>query len=678
MLKVGALVLALLWTLVAAFGLVWNFRKEQQETLEMARVQARAMAEKMIGYRHWNASHGGVYVEMSPTTPPNPYLADVPEREVVTPSGRILTMVNPAYMLREVFQLEQSLLGLTGRITSLRPINPANAPDAWERAALEQLELGEEEVAGVVEGGQGGFLRLMRPLQTSADCLKCHASQGDEIGSLRGGLSVSVTIAPLYEIRRPNMWLAMLGTVLFWLLGLAIIVGGGWRLNAQARQRRAAEDRVTFLDQYDRLTGLPNKRTVLATLEIELARARKKERPFCLILVDIDGFRKINNALGHGRGDQLLLQAGDRLAAVVGGRGIVGHFGSGAFPLMLPHVGGTVEAGHVIQELLSTFKEPFMIDGQEVFMTLCCGITLFPADGDDAGRLLQNAAGAMHSAKAKGKGSFSFFAPAMNDQAMEQMQLESELRRALESDELILHYQPQVDAGSGRVIGAEALVRWQHPRLGLLMPDRFLSVAEESGLMLALGDWVLGAACQQLRAWKEQGGPLLPVAINLSASQFQQDGLVRHFEQTLSFFEVNPRHLVIEVTESTLMTDTAQALSTMERLKQLGLRLSIDDFGTGYSSLSYLKHLPIDSLKIDQSFVRDLPQDADSRSIVAAILALAESLNLNILAEGVETSDQLEFLRDKGCVNIQGFLFSRPLSADAFTAWVDKRSNPPV
>lgn len=673
LLKVGTLLLALIWTLLAVAGLYWTQRKEERETVGLAKVQARALAEKMVVYRHWNARHGGVYVEADADTPPNPYLADFPERDVRTPSGRLLTMVNPAYMLREVFQLEASLLGLSGRITSTRPINPANTPDAWEKVALGRLADGEKEVAAVMGGDAGDFLRYLLPLRTEAECLKCHAHQGYEVGALRGGLSVSVAIAPLREVRRPRLWLAHAGTGFFWFVGLGIILGGGWRLDRQARRRNRAEARVRFLDHHDYLTLLPNKSAFLAELEQEIARSRLQESGFALLLVDIDGFKKINQALGHGRGDSLLRQVGEKLRRRVGERGLVGHFGAGAFPVLLPSPSAMSEAGQLARELIEAFQVPFIIDGQEIFISCGCGITCFPGDGEEGQTLLQNAAGALHAAKNRGRGEISYYAPEMNARALERMRLENDLRRALDGDELLLYYQPQLDADSGRVIAAEALIRWRHPHLGLIAPDHFVSVAEEGGLSLALGDWVVKAACRQLQAWRQQGRVPLPVAINLSVSQFHRPGLDDYMRLKVEEAGIAPADIILEVTEGALMSHTHPVLSAMDSLKELGFRIAIDDFGTGYSSLSYLKHFPIDALKIDQSFIRDLPEDADSRGIVSAIIALGANLGLKVVAEGVENREQFDYLLSRRCTIIQGYFYSEPLSAGEFVQWLDAR-----
>ena len=673
LLKIGAVLLALIWTLLAVAGLYWNYRKEERATVEMAKVQARALAEKMVVYRHWNARHGGVYVEADAQTPPNPYLADLPERDVVTPSGRLLTMVNPAYMLREVFQLEASLLGLSGRITSTRPINPANTADTWEQAALLRLADGDTEVAAVLDGEAGDFLRYMLPLQTEAECLPCHAHQGYEIGNLRGGLSVSVAIDPLREVRRPQLWLALFGIGFFWLLGLGIILIGGRRLDLQARRRSRAEARVRFLDHHDYLTLLPNKSAFLAELEREIARSRLQEKGFALLLVDIDGFKKINQALGHGRGDSLLRQVGDELHRRVGERGLVGHFGAGTFPVLLPNLSTMSAAGQLARELIEAFQVPFMVDGQEVFISCGCGITLYPTDGEEGAVLLQNAAGALQAAKIRGRGQIGYYAPEMNDRAHERMRLENDLRRALDGDELLLYYQPQVDADSGQVIAAEALIRWRHPRFGLIAPDHFVPMAEEGGLSLALGDWVVAAACRQLREWRQQGRAPLPVAINLSVSQFHRPGLDDYMGRRVEEAGIAPADLILEVTEGALMGHTHQVLSAMAKLKERGFRIAIDDFGTGYSSLSYLKHFPIDALKIDQSFIRDLPEDGDSRGIVSAIIALGANLGLKVVAEGVESREQFDYLLSRRCTIIQGYFYSPPLAAAAFTEWLDAR-----
>jgi len=673
LLKIGAVLLALIWTLLAVAGLYWNHRKEERETVELAKVQARALAEKMVVYRHWNARHGGVYVEADAQTPPNPYLADLPERDVRTPSGRLLTMVNPAYMLREVFQLEAGLLGLSGRITSSRPINPANAADAWERAALLRLAEGEKEVAAVLSGETGDFLRYLLPLRTEAECLQCHAHQGYKIGNLRGGLSVSVAIEPLREVRRPQLWLAYAGTGFFWLLGLGIILVGGRRLDLQARRRSRAEARVRFLDHHDYLTLLPNKSAFFAELEREIVRSRLRDGGFALLLVDIDGFKKINQALGHGRGDSLLRQVGEELRRRVGERGLVGHFGAGAFPVLLPSPSPMSEAGQVARELIEAFQTPFMVDGQEIFISCGCGITVYPDDGEEGAGLLQNAAGALQAAKIRGRGQVGYYAPEMNDRALERMRLENDLRRALDGDELLLYYQPQVDADSGRVIAAEALIRWRHPRLGLISPDRFVPVAEESGLSLALGDWVVAAACRQLREWRRQGRSPVPVAVNLSVSQFHRPGLDEFMRRQVEEAGIAPADLILEVTEGALMSHTHQVLSAMANLQELGFRIAIDDFGTGYSSLSYLKHFPIDALKIDQSFIRDLPEDGDSRGIVSAIIALGANLGLKVVAEGVESREQFDYLLSRRCTIIQGYFYSPPLEANEFVQWLDAR-----
>ena len=673
LLKIGAVLLALIWTLLAVAGLYWNHRKEERETVELAKVQARALAEKMVVYRHWNARHGGVYVEADAQTPPNPYLAELPERDVRTPSGRLLTMVNPAYMLREVFQLEADLLGLSGRITSTRPINPANTADTWEQAALLRLADGDTEVAAVLDGEAGDFLRYMLPLQTEAECLPCHAHQGYEIGNLRGGLSVSVAIDPLREVRRPQLWLALFGIGFFWLLGLGIILVGGRRLDLQARRRSRAEARVRFLDHHDYLTLLPNKSAFFAELEREIARSRLQEKGFSLLLVDVDGFKKINQALGHGRGDSLLRQVGDELSLSVGERGLVGHFGAGTFPVLLPNLSTMSAAGQLARELIEGFQVPFMVDGQEVFISCGCGITLYPTDGEEGAVLLQNAAGALQAAKIRGRGQIGYYAPEMNDRALERMRLESDLRRALDGDELLLYYQPQVDAESGQVIAAEALIRWRHPRFGLISPDHFVPMAEEGGLSLALGDWVAAAACRQLREWRQQGRAPLPVAINLSASQFHRPGLDDYMGRRVEEAGIAPADLILEVTEGALMGHTHQVLSAMAKLKERGFRIAIDDFGTGYSSLSYLKHFPIDALKIDQSFIRDLPEDGDSRGIVSAIIALGANLGLKVVAEGVEKREQFDYLLSRRCTIIQGYFYSPPLEAKEFVQWLDAR-----
>jgi EAL domain-containing protein (putative c-di-GMP-specific phosphodiesterase class I) len=323
------------------------------------------------------------------------------------------------------------------------------------------------------------------------------------------------------------------------------------------------------------------------------------------------------------------------------------------------------DAARLAEKVLHAVADPLSLDGHDLHVTASVGIAVYPVDGTDPDTLLLSADAAMYRAKEQGRNNYQLCAPGMNDRALERMALEGRLRRAIEGEELVLHYQPVVHAGTGQVVGTEALLRWQHPERGLLMPDQFIPVAEESRLILPIGEWVLRAACHQLRVWQEAGFPELRMSVNLSARQFQQPGLVASVREALQGAGLSPRFLELEITESIAMSNVAWTAEVLEALQGLGIRISIDDFGTGQSSLSYLKHFPLSTLKVDRSFVRDIAVDPENEAIVNAVIALAHVLGLSVIAEGVETEDQLAFLRRAGCEEFQGYLFSRPLGAEA-------------
>ena len=338
------------------------------------------------------------------------------------------------------------------------------------------------------------------------------------------------------------------------------------------------------------------------------------------------------------------------------------RLGGDEFVILMPNVADAEHVAVTARKILNTVARPYNIDGHELVSTPSIGISVYPADGTDVDTLLRNADAAMYHAKETGRNNYQFFTQDMNARALERLSLERSLRRALERDELRLHFQPQYSLADGRMVGMEALMRWEHPEQGLVLPGQFITFAEESGLILPIGDWVLKEACRQNRAWQDAGLPRLPVSVNISALQFRQPDFVDTVERALAVAGLEARYLQLEVTESVIMYETERVTAALQRLKDMGLELAIDDFGTGYSSLSYLKLLPIDRLKIDRSFVRDVPADTDDEAIIAAIIALTRKLGLRTIAEGVETREQLEFLREQGCDEVQGFLLSRPLA----------------
>jgi diguanylate cyclase (GGDEF)-like protein/PAS domain S-box-containing protein len=437
--------------------------------------------------------------------------------------------------------------------------------------------------------------------------------------------------------------------------------------------RRQAEERIEFLAHHDALTGLPNRILLRDRFEQALAFAERAQSHVALLFLDLDNFKIVNDTLGHAAGDQLLQAVVARLNRSMRDTDTVSRQGGDEFILLLNEIPDPKTVERIANDILAQLSEPVEIDGHVLNTSCSIGISFYPDDGRDFNTLLQRADVAMYNAKESGRNTFRFFNPAMNLRANEHLLLQNRLHQALEKNEFSLHYQPQLDIGTDTVIGVEALLRWHNPDLGQVPPSRFIPVAEDSGLIIAIGDWVLQEACRQMAQWLKAGLPELTLSVNLSALQFRRANLVDSVAAALERSGLPARLLELELTESILLQDIDNTLHTVRQLKALGVQLSIDDFGTGYSSLSYLKRFAVDKLKIDQSFVRDIGSDPDDAAIVRAIIQLAKSLRLGIIAEGVESAEQLGFLRLEGCREIQGYLFSRPLPATLLEGFIRAR-----
>jgi diguanylate cyclase (GGDEF)-like protein/PAS domain S-box-containing protein len=430
--------------------------------------------------------------------------------------------------------------------------------------------------------------------------------------------------------------------------------------------RKLAEQRIQHIAHHDVLTGLPNRMLLQDRLSQAIAYANRSGHPLWVMLIDLDRFKFVNDSLGHKAGDLLLKTVASRLQSSVRESDTVARLSGDEFVAVLSEYPDESLSPVIIERVMKALAQPVMLEGKEFFVTCSIGVAVYEADGTPAERLIEHADIAMYSAKKQGRNCFQFYQPAMNEEAQERIRIESALRNALERDEFVLHYQPQVDLDTGRIVGMEALLRWQHPELGMVPPARFIGLAEETGLIVPIGAWVLRAACAQARTWHDAGYSGLRVGVNLSARQFGQQNLVPSIAAALAETGLPPSALEIELTESLFMNDVAQAVSLLHELKALGVALAIDDFGTGYSSFSYLRNFPIDVLKIDRSFVSDIATDADDAAIVVSIIALAHNLQLRVIAEGVESEEQLEFLRRHGCDEMQGYYFSRPVAPPEF------------
>lgn len=436
--------------------------------------------------------------------------------------------------------------------------------------------------------------------------------------------------------------------------------------------QKAAEERIRFLAYYDPLTGLPNRALISDRIMTAASIARRHRAKFAVLSLNIDRLKTINDSFGLPVGDILLKDFAVRLKECVRDEDSVARLAGDEFLILLEDFEGTDGASSTAQRILDAMQEAFHIDDHQIVITVSIGISIYPEHGTDANSLIKNADAAMYVAKASARGIFRFFTPEMNAMSAGRLLLEHELRQALKNDELIVHYQPQLDLVTNTLSGFEALVRWNHPVRGMVPPNQFIPVAEEAGLIVQIGEQVLRKTCFQIKQWQEQGLPVVPVAVNVSSVQFRQANFLATVRASLQDSGIDLEYLELELTESLLLSNADMVLGVLGELKKMGLKLLIDDFGTGYSSLSYLKRLPVYKLKIDQSFVQGLPSDQDDAAIVRAIIGVATSLRMMVIAEGVEAEEQLAFLRGCGCNEIQGYFYSKPLPLEAATEFLSK------
>jgi diguanylate cyclase (GGDEF)-like protein len=483
------------------------------------------------------------------------------------------------------------------------------------------------------------------------------------------GLSQSEQLAVVQRDSTIYLWWATAGSVGVILL-TALLGRMSWQL-AQSRLREsetklAHAEQVEYLAYHDGLTGLPNRSMFSKLLSQSISEARRYNRQLAVAFLDLDRFKQINDTLGHEAGDQLLQEVAHRLHGCVRESDTVARLGGDEFVVLLPELADAKYAASVAQKILHAIAKSFTLIGQEFRVTASIGISTFPQDGEDEQTLTKNADIAMYQAKAEGKNNFQFYSEKLNSNSLERLALESSLRHALERDEFRLYYQAKRDIRSGRIAGMEALLRWEHPDLGTVTPMQFIPIAEETGLIVPIGKWVLKTACLQSVAWENEGLPPLSIAVNLTPRQFLDEYLLQDLESILKATGMNPQLLELELAESLLIHDVEDTLRILTALKSLGIRIAVDDFGTGYSSLATLQRFPLDTVKIDRSFVGDFAGASDDTGLADAIIAMGQSLSMTVVAQGVETKDQAEFLRAHACDELQGFYFNKPLPADQF------------
>ena len=486
--------------------------------------------------------------------------------------------------------------------------------------------------------------------------------------SLVSGEGFTATLMLVRADGRP-FWCEMTGSA----LDPVHLDGGSIWMLADVTERKLAEDRAKFLSYHDALTGLPNQALLQDRLQQAVAFSHRAGTKVALMVVNLDRFKSINDVFGHSAGDQMLVEVAARLKDCMPSTDTVSRQGGDDFLLLLTNIAEPDTIITFLGQLLMRFLEPFQIGGKEITTSVSVGVAVYPEDGVDFDTLRRKADMAMYRAKDVGRNTYRFFNEEMNDDALERITMYSGMRRGLEAGQFMLYFQPQIEIASGRLVGAEALIRWQHPDFGLVSPGRFIPVAEETGLIVEIGDWVLHEACRQAARWRQAGMAEPLVAVNMSALQFKRGDIEASVAAALESSELEPAMLELELTESILIGDTENVLATVKRLKLMGVKLSIDDFGTGYSSLSYLKRFEVNKLKIDQSFIRDLASDAEDAAIVRAIIQMARSLGLRTIAEGVETRPVLDLLRLYRCDEVQGYFYGRPMPAEDFMAFLAER-----
>jgi len=442
-------------------------------------------------------------------------------------------------------------------------------------------------------------------------------------------------------------------------------------------ERKKTEERIKNLAYFDVLTGLPNRRLLTDRLQVAIASAHRHGQQLAIMFLDLDLFKRINDSLGHGVGDQVLIETAARISHCIREGDTVARLGGDEFTILLPEIEHLEDAAKLAERLITQVKQPFMIDDHELYVTTSIGIAVYPDDGDSVETLIKNADTAMYRAKDLGRNSFQLYTPAMNARSFERLAMEASLRHAVSRNEFRLAYQVKVDMETGRMSGVEALVRWHHPDLGLVSPADFIPLAEDMGVISDIGEWVLREACRQCKHWHDLGLPPVRIAVNVSALQFRETKVPEVVARALRDTGLSPQFLELELTETVLMQRVDEVVEVLKDLRAMGIRISIDDFGTGYSSLSYLKRMPIDALKVDRSFVNDIFDEddkvtEDGAEIVSTIINLAHNLRLKAIAEGVETASQAAFLRSKGCDEVQGFLISRPVSGEDLISLFDR------
>ena len=578
------------------------------------------------------------------------------------------------------------------RTVSDRPRNINNMANNFELNMIDYFKNNPTESDNFIEKGDNFY--YTKPLLIKKNCLKCHGKREDAIksireryenaydyklGDIRGLLNIKIKKNTYFEALYADFIITAIISVLFYILLLIVVYYLLKTLHmkeklytkkleiAVSKKTHELKEQKEILHHqahHDVLTGLPNRILFNDRLEHGIELSKRHKMKLALFFIDLDHFKEINDSLGHQMGDKVLIAVTKRLQEKIRKEDTLSRLGGDEFTIIVEDLNNTQDVSLLAQKILQILTQPIYIDGHTLYVSCSIGISLYPQDNTNYHNLIKYADAAMYKAKDEGRNNFQFYSSEMTALAFERVRMETGLRQALNNDEFILYYQPQIDANNEKLVGMEALIRWQHPTMGLITPDKFISLAEETGLIVEIDRWVMKTAMRQISKWYKEGYNPGVLALNLSLRELKNNNFIDILNECFDINNFKPEWLELEITESQMMEDPEKAILKLNKISSMGIELAVDDFGTGYSSLAYLKRLPLNKIKIDQSFVSDIPNNREDTSIIKAIIALANSLNLKLIAEGVETYAQKEFLRKNGCHNIQGFYYSKPIPAD--------------
>lgn len=666
--------LVIAWIGVFFMSVAFIASEVQGNAENQAFIRAKSIAERDMLYRQWAGHYGGVYLPHVESIDLDQFQMPGHDSEVVTEDGLQLHLVSSASMTRQVFELGNSGSDFISRITSLDVTNPDNQPDMWESEALTNLkQTGAESFSAIAPSGDVEYARTLFPLKVEQGCLDCHVDKGYQPGDIRGGISILIPFHPFLEAEWEASRSVLMLAALFWLAGFFGIFFFSRKLSQQfqiisesEQQRHIAESTLHYLAHFDKQTNLPKRALFEDRLHQAIVYAGRTERKVAVAVVKIDNFNKLCDVFSERGESELIRRFAEVVSSIIRPDDTIARFEKDSLLILLPGMRSKEGIVSIFEKINYQLEAPFLVDQKELFINSSVGVALYPDDTDDADTLVRYAETAAQTACSLEGATLQMYSEELNRSAHERLFLETGIRKALIEDQFTIYYQPQIDAPSGRIVGAEALIRWFHPEKGMITPDQFIPLAESSGMIVPIGEWIMKNACRQAVVWQREHGRSFQIGINVSAKQFKDPNLVDMIDRALSETGLAPENLEIEITEGMIMEDVERAIETLVDLKVRGVKIAIDDFGTGYSSLNQLKKFPIDRLKIDRSFVSELEVNSDDQVLVEMIIELTGKLNLSVIAEGVEKEEQKKFLISRGCYQMQGFLFSRPIPSEEF------------